>query len=178
MTHLIARAPMTGKLNTQALEVETITDQAQRNLAAATQLHTFLFSLDNGQDLVTKLTDELAALDDEQRADRLEQWFDWADEMVAIQGQLDEAQKAIDAHAADASGMAGWTFQAVAWEYSKTQAETKLERLASGPTAASLICRVCAVEGKVKRERKWVRVGTCPFCYERHALYRIQDERC
>jgi len=33
------------------------------------------------------------------------------------------------------------------------------------------ICRVCAVEKKVKRSKSWVAIGTCPYCGEKHVLY-------
>ena len=35
------------------------------------------------------------------------------------------------------------------------------------------ICRVCAVENKVERKRKWNRVSVCPICGERHALFEV-----
>lgn len=39
----------------------------------------------------------------------------------------------------------------------------------------NLICRVCAVENGISRERRWMYVGPCPVCGEVHVLYKVKE---
>ena len=37
------------------------------------------------------------------------------------------------------------------------------------------ICRACSVDSGIKRATKtWAKIGTCPYCEERHALYVVK----
>ena len=107
--------------------------QAGRNLKAAAMLHSFLFTLENGQDLVDHLTDELAPMNDSERADRLDEWFAWAQELTATRVDLDEAIQSVRNYDADASGLAGWALGVAAWEYKRDASAARLAELANGP---------------------------------------------
>ena len=37
------------------------------------------------------------------------------------------------------------------------------------------ICRICSVEHKIERIKKWDAVGICPICLEYHALYIVVE---
>ncbi len=41
--------------------------------------------------------------------------------------------------------------------------------------SSDLICRVCAVENKIKRHKKWAAIGQCPHCKEPHTLFEIKE---
>jgi hypothetical protein len=38
-----------------------------------------------------------------------------------------------------------------------------------------LICRVCSVEKKIRREKRWAAIGKCPHCKEQHTLFRVTE---
>lgn len=133
MTHKTQRAFNRQHTNQNLghAKVTQATPQGMHNLAAATSLHSFLFTLENSQALIEQLAAELAPMSDEGRTSRLDEWFDWADELLATREDLAIAQKAIDAY--DASGTAGWSLGVASWEHSRKRAQTRLAEMASGP---------------------------------------------